>query len=63
MNKLKGVTKYEVDDIDKMIKLDGKMVENCKIPNKNRKEFYRELNEKNYEEVMNKFLKVTYKDY
>lgn len=63
MNELKGVTKYEVDDIDKMIKLDGKMVENCKIPNKNRKEFYRELNEKNYEDVMKKFLKVTYKDY
>lgn len=63
INQLRGVTKYEVDDIDKMIKLDGKMIENCKIPNKNRKEFYKELNEKNYEDVMNKFLKVSYKDY
>ena len=38
-NELQGITKYKVD-INKIIQLDGSMVENSKKPNKYRNQFY-----------------------
>ena len=52
---------YEVD-IDKAISLDGPMVEKSAIPNKNRKEFYKNLNEEGLEKTIKKYINVSYKD-
>lgn len=61
-NKLQGITKYKVD-IDKIIKLDGSMVENSKKPNKNRVQFYYSLDEFGIKNTIDKYIKVTKKDY
>ena len=57
----KDYTLYEID-IDKAIELDGIMVENSAIPNKNRKEYYKFFKENSIENTIKKFIPVTGKD-
>lgn len=52
---------YKVD-IDEQIKNDGIMVENSAIPNKNRKEYYTNLNKVGLERNINQYIKVSLKD-
>ena len=57
-NELQGITKYKVD-INKIIQLDGSMVENSKKPNKYRNQFYQSLNKIGIKKTINKYLKNT----
>ena len=52
---------YEID-IDKAIEIDGIMVENSAVPNKNRKEYYKFFKENSMENTIKKFIPVTSKD-
>ena len=61
-NELKGITKYSVD-INKIIKFDGSMVENSRKPNKYRNEFYKSLNNIGIKKTVDKYVKITAKDY
>ena len=49
-------------NIDKAIELDGIMVENSAIPNKNRKEYYKFFKDNSIENTIQKFIPVTKKD-
>ena len=53
--------KYEVD-LEQAIELDGPMVENSAIPNKNRNTFYNTLNENGIIETIQKYINVSSKD-
>lgn len=52
---------YEVD-LEKAISLDGPMVEKSAIPNENRKDFYKTLNNEGLEKTIKKYINVSYKD-
>lgn len=53
---------YKVD-INKQIELDGSMVEHSAIPNNNRNLYYKDLDELGIEKNLNKYIKVSKKDY
>lgn len=49
-------------DLEKTIKLDGSMIENSAIPNKNRNEFYKFLTNNSLEEAIKEYIHVSKKD-
>ena len=55
---------YEVFHVDaeKAIALDGIMVCNSAIPHKDRKDFYKDLDENSLEDHIQKYIKITFKD-
>ena len=53
---------YKVN-IDKQIELDGSMVEHSAIPNNNRKSYYKDLDKLGIKENINKYIRVSKKDY
>lgn len=53
---------YEVD-AQKIINLDGPMVENCKKPHKNRFEFYGNIEKKGLKNTIQTYIKINFKDY
>lgn len=52
---------YEVD-MDEAIRLDGPMVENSKKPHKNRKSFYKSINNEGLEKTIEKYIPISVKD-
>lgn len=52
---------YEIN-IEKAIQLDGIMVENSAMPNKNRNEYYKFLKDNSIEDTVKRFIPITYKD-
>ena len=55
------IYKYDVD-LEKAIELDGIMMENSAIPNKNRNIFYQELDDIGLEKTVKKYINVSIKD-
>lgn len=62
LNKVKQYYILHEINIDKAIELDGIMVENSAIPNKNRKEYYKFFKDNTIENTIQKFIPVTKKD-
>ena len=52
---------YKVDK-EKIIKLDGKMVEASEIPHKNRKDFYKSIDDVGIEKTIKKYIPVKIKE-